>query len=566
MKSLAFALLGFALVSGLSYSSSSAQNQPSATFTARTELVTVPVVVDDKSGAHVNGLTKEDFEVQENGKTRPIAVFEEVKSPGNKLSRAGQPGIYTNAIATNGSAQRLTIFALDMVNTPFLDQGYARRQLLRYLANRLDSREPTALVAISGGGIRVLHDFSTDPSVLVTALKKVTGESPGVGGLDAREVADEVSTLNGLIGGAEPLAMMASRQAILVTLESFQHVAESFAGVPGRKSLIWATASFPFGLDPITGTILSPRVFFAGVTHDVGTGMDRTGGLPPPPSSTSIQSSDDLKSLEPIYQRTFQMLADAQISVYPVDARGLVVFFPGPDVSRIQGLSSFNQALFEASRETMVGFAEMTGGRAFYNRNDLDLAFKRAVDDSASYYMLGYYLDKNAKPGWHKLKVKLKKSGEQVRARNGFFVTAPDRQKEAGKLDLQMAMASPIDYTGVPLTVRWENAQPAGSKRKVHFALTFPPNSNIVDTSANNHVNLDVLLIARNSVGKPADQFSQRIETNLKPDGAQTFAKEGLNYGNDVMVPPGEYSVRFVVRDNLTGRLGTVTAPLRVSP
>jgi len=234
MKSLAFALLGFALVSGLSYSSSSAQNQPSATFTSRSELVTVPVVVDDKSGAHVNGLTKEDFEVQENGKTRPIAIFEEVKSPGNKLSRAGQPGIYTNAIATNGSAQRLTIFALDMVNTPFLDQGYARRQLLRYLANRLDSREPTALVAISGGGIRVLHDFSTDPSVLVTALKRVTGESPGVGGLDAREVADEVSTLNGLIRGEEPLAMMASRQAILVTLESFQHVAESFAGIPGQ--------------------------------------------------------------------------------------------------------------------------------------------------------------------------------------------------------------------------------------------------------------------------------------------------------------------------------------------
>jgi len=127
---LAFALLGFALVSGLSYSSFSAQNQPSATFTSRSELVTVPVVVDYKSGAHVNGLTKEDFEVQENGKTRPIAVFEEVTSPGNKLSRAGQPGIYTNAIATNGSAQRLTIFALDMVNTPFLDQGYARRQLL----------------------------------------------------------------------------------------------------------------------------------------------------------------------------------------------------------------------------------------------------------------------------------------------------------------------------------------------------------------------------------------------------------------------------------------------------
>ncbi len=566
MNRLVRALLGGLLACGPLGFISAAQNPPAATFTARSELVTVPVVVNDKSGAHVNGLTKDDFEVQENGKTRPIAIFEEVRAPGNRIARAGQPGIYTNAITTGAKAQRLTIFALDMVNTPFLDQGYARRQLLRYLANRLDSQEPTALVAISGGGIRILHDFTSDPSVLVAALKKVTGELPGVGGLDARAVADEAATLDTLVSGTQPLAMLASRQAILVTLESFQHIAESFAGVPGRKSLIWATASFPFGLDPVTGTILEPRVFYAGATHDAGTGMDRMGNLPPPPSSTNIRSSEELKSLEPLYQRTFQMLADAQISVYPVDARGLVVFFPGPDVSRIQGLTSFNQALFEASRETMVGFAEMTGGRAFYNRNDLDVAFRRAVDDSASYYMLGYYLDKNAKPGWHKLKVKLRKSGEQVRARNGFFVTPSDRQKDSGKMDLQMALSSPTDYTGLPLSVRWEGAQPAGSKKKVHFALTFPPDSNIVDTSANNHVNLEVLLVARNPVGRPADQFAQHLETNLKPDGAQTFAKEGLNYGNDVMVPPGEYSVRFVVRDNLTGRLGTVTAPLRVSP
>src|SRR5205807_7551008 len=115
--------------------------------------------------------------------------------------------------------------------------------------------------------------------------------------------------------------------------------------------------------------------------------------LPPLPESTNIRSTDDLRSLEPVYQRTFQMLNDAEMSVYPVDARGLVVYFPGPESSRIAGLSSFNQAIFQASRDTMTGFAEMTGGRAFYNRNDLDAAFKKAVDDSAAYYMLGYYLD-----------------------------------------------------------------------------------------------------------------------------------------------------------------------------
>jgi VWFA-related protein len=220
------------------------QAKPLATFTSRTELVTVPVVVKDKTGAHIAGLSKEDFEVLENGKAKAISFFEEVKPQSVKLARSAQPGVYSNEVNGMGGAQRLTIFALDMVNTPFLDQAYARRQLMKYLANRLDSQEPTALVAIYGGGIRVLHDFTSDSSLLIAALKQVTGELPGVGGLDAREVAGESAGLRDFIdsGGASPLAMLASRQSILVTLECFQHVAEAFAGIPGRKSLIWATA------------------------------------------------------------------------------------------------------------------------------------------------------------------------------------------------------------------------------------------------------------------------------------------------------------------------------------
>jgi hypothetical protein len=117
----------------------------------------------------------------------------------------------------------------------------------------------------------------------------------------------------------------------------------------------------------------------------------------------------------------------------------------------------------------------------------------------------------------------------------------------------------------VPLSVQWERSQAAGAKTRIHFGLTLPPSSNVVDVSSNNHVNLEVLLIARNPTGQTADQFSQHIDANLKSEGAQAFAREGLHYGNDVLLPPGEYLVRFVVRDNLSGRLGTVTAPLKVT-
>lgn len=588
-------LLCFLLIPTAAMMGGDDKSQAGVTFTSRTELVLVPVVVKDKSGEPVAGLTKDDFELQENGKSKPIASFEEVKTATNRPSRpAPQRGIYTNELNNDSTPKRMTIFALDLVNTAALDQSYARRQLIKFLANRVDSQEPIALVLIRRNGITVLHDFTSDPAVLVAALKKVSSQIPGVQGMGvgeetsasalegnamnvaAQSVAAEqpgladVLGLNSFVNAAGPedaFVMLAQREAIMVTLESFQHVAEAYAGVPGRKSLIWATAAFPFGLDPVTGTILSPTVFHQGAIQSSGSGLERgTGNLPPLPTSTSIQTGEDLKSLEPLYQRTLQMLNDASISVYPVDARGLLVFFPGADTSKIEGVAAYNKALFDSSRDTMVGFADMTGGKAFYNRNDLDVAFRKAADDSASYYMLGYYLEKNPKPGWHKLHVKLKNGGKEVRARNGFFVMPRSSEGETKKMDLRLALVSPLDYSAVPFSVKFGAAQGQGAKKKVHFQISLPPSSNIVDASNNGQVDLEVLASARTATGQSADQFGERVQTNLKPDSLQVVQREGLNYGNDLLVPAGEYRVRFVVRDNLSGRLGTVTATLQVSP
>ena len=575
------------------------KSQAGVTFTSRTELVLVPVIVTDKSGGPVAGLTKDDFDLQENGKSKPISTFEEVKTLTNRPSRpAPQRGIYTNELNNDSTPKRMTIFALDLVNTPFLDQSYARQQLIKFLAKRVDSQEPIALIAIKRNGISVLHDFTSDPAVLVAVLKKVSGEIPGVQGVgvgdeiaasvrgeNAANVAailsadttGEVAAFNSFVNALGPedaFMILAERQAITVTLESFQHVAEAYAGVPGRKSLIWATAAFPFGLDPVSGTLLAPQVYQQGVNVAGNQYTPGSGALPQLPSSVAVQTGEDLKSLEPLYRRTLQMLNDASISVYPVDARGLVTYFPGADTpssaiqtsAQLDKVLAYNKALFDASRDTMVGFADMTGGKAFYNRNDLDVAFRKAADDSASYYMLGYYLEKDPKPGWHKLRVKLKNGGKEVRARNGFFVTPKSSEAETKKMDLRLALVSPLDYSSVPFSVKFEAAQTQGAKKKVHFQINLPPSSNIVDTSNNGQVDLEVLASARTATGQSADQFGQRVQTNLKPDSVQAAQRDGLNYGNDLLVPAGQYQVRFVVRDNLSGRLGTVTAPLQVSP
>lgn len=539
------------------------QNSSGVTIISRTNFVLVPAVVEDGSGKHITGLTKDGFEIVENGKKKAIATFEEIRTTPRPIERApNRRGTYTNALAGDASAKRLTIYALDTVNTPFLDQAYARRQLIKFLANRISSDEPCALISIQGNGIRILHDFSDDPQQLVAALKRASGEIPAI--RISGDTGQTDSIENFVNGGDFGYAMLAQKNAILATLESFQHVAEAFAGVPGRKSLVWATASFPFGLDPTTGTLLSPRIFNQGRAVTVNT-MDSTGALPQLPTSTDIRAGDDLRPLAPVYERTLQMLNDANISLYPVDARGLVTFFPDATTSQLTGMQSFKEALFESSRQTMVGFAEMTGGKAFYNRNDLDVAFAKAADDSASYYMLGYYLDKDPKPGWHKLQVKAKQGGH-IRARNGFFVTPESRQTDTRRMDIKMALASPLDYTALPLRVGWTGVEQAGAKKKVGFQVALPPSAGVVDESDRNHLNLEIVALARKPDGEPADQFAEHLETNLKPESMSALHKDGVNYNSHLQVPPGEYIVRFIVRDNLTGRVGSVRAPLKVAP
>ena len=569
---------------------------PEVMFRARTRLVLVPVVVADKSGNHVSGLAKEDFDLQEDGKSEALASFEEVKATTGKVTRSkAQPGTYTNALDSDAAPKRLTIFALDMVNTPFLDQTYARQQLIKFLATHVTGQEPMALIAIRLSGIQVVHDFTSDPAVLIAALKRVSsvipearGPSPNDAGADVNMASAQLTALNvgdqsfkpNAIGGESQaltnfvnginerqIQTIQETDSILATLHAFQHVAEAFAGIPGRKSLIWATASFPFSLDPVSGRILSPTVFNQGSVPTAGFGdrRDSQGNLPTLPSATEIRSGDDLKYLEPHYQRTLQMLSDANVAVYPVDARGLLLFFPGADVSRIEGLNSYNGAIFEASRQTMLDFAEMTGGKAFYNRNDLDVAYQEAALDSASYYMLSYYLDSDAKPGWHKLRVKLKRKGLLLRARDGFFITPERKFDENRRMDLNLALRSPLDFTGIPLDVKWVGVQADGAKKRIRFQIYLAPHANVVETANNGLVNIEVIAVARTATGATADQFGQHVQTNLTANALQDALSKGLGFTNDLILPPGEYSVRFVVRDNLSGRLGSVSAPLQVT-
>src|SRR5207237_1490041 len=131
-----------------------------------------------------------------------------------------------------------------------------------------------------------------------------------------------------------------------------------------------------------------------------------------------------------------------QIAVYPVDVRGLVN--PGfiNSQTRNPQRDYYARAMWRNADTlgTFQVFAQATGGRAFYNTNDLNTAFRKAADDNATYYLLGYYLDRTGKKtGWHKISVKVHHEGAQIRARSGFFLTPPEAElndKTAMQLEL----------------------------------------------------------------------------------------------------------------------------------
>src|SRR5438270_7482942 len=176
LKKLLGALVLAALVAALA-----AENKPESAgkIVAKTELVSVPVVVRDTAGNPVKNLTKDDFVVLENGKEQKIAVFDSIDTgTATAPSKTRAPGDFSNHATAEEAPSRVTIIVLDANNTGFADQAYGRQEMIKFLATRLNETEPTALVTVTASGVHTIHDFSTDPRTLIAAVQKVSGSIP----------------------------------------------------------------------------------------------------------------------------------------------------------------------------------------------------------------------------------------------------------------------------------------------------------------------------------------------------------------------------------------------------
>jgi VWFA-related protein len=523
-----------------------------ATFTVQTELVTVPVVVTDKSRAHIHGLKKEDFTLLEEGAEQPISVFEEILP----VSAAPQPDSgstdrFSNVRATDASHRQLTMVVLDLINTPVADQIYARNELIHYLAEPANAGQPVSILALKRTGLSLIQRSTSDPKRLASALTNVdraqqpVTEDPSEAFLP--EGKDKMAKIFESFGEFQVDSEQAAlsferRRMITLTLQCMQQIAEAFAGLPGRKSLLWAGAGFPFTINETNMAL-----------KEAGAGLDTASNL------------------VPLYEKTWQALTRAQISVYAVDVHGLSEL-PGPATAPVKKALAdpftHGQFLHAGTNATLQAFAQATAGRAFLNRNGLQTAIRQAVDDGASYYLLAYYPRNEAKSlGWRKLEVRVRRDAVHVLARTGFFLKPTlSGVEDTSKDPMQAALESPLDYTAIPITARWQEIRPASDqgKKKAIFILTMRPGFAQVDVTNNNRFAVDFWAEARTPAGKSGGDTEQTMEGHFKPDTFDRFRSHGTDYRGALTVTPGEYTVRFVVRDRLSGRIGTVSAPLKV--
>ena len=538
------------------------QPQELAKLSARTDLVLVPVLVTS-AGKHVPGLQKDAFRIEENGKTRSISVFDEVTTEKLPTHAKEDPSqAHSNFLVREEQPWRLTAVVLDMINTPAMRQADAKKQLIDYLLRSASREEPMAIFGLNGSGLHQLHPFTKDTQVLIAALQKLKvslssqeqTQPPEVFTDDpsAEQASDEEQLMSDFMQElSDNLSADYQRFATRQTLIAMRQLSHALDAVPGRKTLIWASAGFPFTID-------DPRSF--------------------------ARQGDDLQTE---YQETWRAFNSANVAVYPVDLSALEFStrslpsansgVSSTQINNIRGINGAKSAMrltYDQSSQqqlTLHAFADATGGRACITVEELDKCFTEAVDDSRAYYLLGYYLGGDTQPGWRKLKVKVVGDGLHTRYRSGFYVTPKvEDSTDLRRKQFVEALAAPVQYTGLRLNVR--RMQPSsgdpvsssggGQKKPAEFMLGVMGDSITIDRQRGNAVDLEVIALAFDSSRKSVGTTAQAVATELKPEALQKTLQTGLGIPVKLELAPGKYEVKIAVRDNLSGILGTVSMPV----
>jgi VWFA-related protein len=515
--------------------------QPPVTFKVEVNYVEIDANVTDAQGRFVRALTRDDFQVVEDGKPQTLTAFSMVDIPIERTDpplfskTAIPPDIVSNRKPFEG---RVFVLVLDDLNTRFNRTARTRAAARQFVERYVGANDLVAVVNTSGYG-KSMQDFTSNRPLALKAIDAAMGnkaDSSTVAALQDysmnRDVPGSPSNVNASFNEIQRYTNARN------TLGTLRNLADFMAGMRGRRKAV---------------------VYFSeGINYNVTDPISNA-------HATDVQR--EIRDLVAAATR-------ANVNVYSVDPRGLATGMEDaieigsfPTDNTIKSTDLINEMRVE--QDSLRVIADETGGFAVLNQNDFRDGFSRILEDNSSYYVLGYYPTNDKLDGrFRNVQVKVLKPGLKVRARRGYVAPIPAKTDKPAKGSaegktspaLRDAMGSPVAISGLTISAFAAPFKGAGAKDAIAMAIeidgrglkfTATPQGQFADE-------LEISLFAADSSGKIKDGARDVIALSLKPQTHDIVRQSAFRVIRRIQVPPGRYQLRIGARESGGGNVGTV--------
>ena len=499
------------------------------------ELVLTNVVARDaKSGDIVRGLKATDFRIRENGKPQHISTFDfqsvEMAVP---LKEAIVSGLAAGPGASAGKAvvvarpeelrnHRLIVMFFDLPSMQPEDLDRCVDAARNFLRDKMQPADLVALVSL-GNTLNVDQDFTADKQALIREVGAYNGtEGQGFAGGATANSNQEEDTTAYAPDESEYNDVNTDRE-----LFALRSVAQSLEKIPEKKSLL----------------------YFSG-------GIQRDG----------IENQASLRAATNAAVR-------ANLSIYSVDTRGLQAILPLGDASTgsLRGNAAYNGGALmnnmnanAATQEVMDTLSRDTGGKAFFDSNDFAPAFAQVQRDTSAYYAIGYRSTDAARDGkYRRLTIEIDRPGIKLEYRQGYYAPADFRHsgREDRERELEEQLASDLPATDIAVYMDASYFRFDQRRYFVPVSLLVPGSQiPFVKGGDKDKATLDIVGQVIDEVKRPVGEIRQTVKLNLDP--SLNAKQKNIEYTTSFNLPPGKYEMKFVVRENETGRMGSFVADI----
>jgi VWFA-related protein len=506
--------------------------QSAYTLKVNSDLILTNVVVRDrKTGELVRGLKASDFQILENGKPQTIISFDfesvDQAAPLNEATVNGRSrnnimgSMNRNVTSEQLRNHRLIVMFFDITSMQPEDLERAQDAARNYVNKQMHAADLVAVVSLDQS-LSLDQDFTANKQQLLNAVNAYSGSQGSGFQAGATSTTNQTEDTTAFTPDEQEYNDVNTDRELF----AFEDIAHSLAYINEKKSLLY---------------------FSGGIQRD---GIENQASL-----HAAINAS-----------------VRANMSIYSVDARGLEAISPLGDASTgsLRGTSAYNGAALQNNldsnfntQEVMATLSSDTGGKAFFDSNDFSPAFQRIQQDTSAYYVIGFRSTNPVRDGhYRRLTVKLNRANVKLEYRPGYYAPADYKHanKDERERQLQEELSSDLPATDVEVYLQayYFRSDAGNGQPRFYVPVSLVvPSSQIpfVKGGDRSKATLDIIGWLKNTAGQDMAEIRQTVKLSI--DDSQQLSRKNIQYTTGFTLPLGKYHLKFVVRENETGRMGS---------